>query len=74
MQRNSPNLVKQANRSFASVLLASSWIGFAHPHHAHSTNAGDHVNLAKPDRSQQGANSSWYIPMRSPQFDDSTDS
>jgi hypothetical protein len=74
MQTNLSNLVRQTNHSLASVLLASSWIGFAHPHHANSTNTRYHLNLAKPNRSQQDANSSSYIPIRSPQFDDSTDS
>ena len=71
MQTNLSNLVRQTNQSFASVLLASSWIGFSHPHHSNSTNARYHVNLAKPSRVRQIEDNSWYTPARSPQFDDS---
>ena len=39
MQMNLSQLVKQPNRSFASVLLAFSLFRFLRPHHANSANA-----------------------------------
>jgi hypothetical protein len=71
MQTNLSKLVRQTHQSFASVLLASSWIGLSHPHHTNSTNTRYHVNLAKPNRTRQNEDNSWYTPPRSPQFDDS---
>lgn len=64
------NLGRQTNQSFASVLLASSWIGLSHPHHINSTNARYHVNMAKPSRVRHIEDNSCYTPARSPQFDD----
>ena len=74
MQTNLSKLVSQTNQSFASVLLASTWLGLSHPHHTNPTNARYHVNLAKPSRVRQIDDNSWYIPPRSPQFDGATDS
>jgi hypothetical protein len=70
MQTNLSTLVRQTNQSFASVLLASSWIGLSHPHHINSTNARYHVNMAKPSRVRHIEDNSCYTPARSPQFDD----
>jgi hypothetical protein len=39
MQMNLSALVKQPNRSFASILLAFSLFRILHPHHTHSENA-----------------------------------
>jgi len=74
MQTNLSKLVNQTNQSFASVLLASTWFGLSHPHHTNFANARYHVNLAKPNRVRQTEDNLWYVPARSPGFNDLTGS
>jgi hypothetical protein len=74
IQPNLTKIARQTNQSFASVLLVLSWIGLSHSHHPNLTNTRYHVNLAKPNQTQQNEDSSWYAPPRDPQFNDSIDS
>jgi hypothetical protein len=71
MQTNLRKIVRQTNQSFASVLLATFWIGLSHPHHTNSTNTKYHLNLPKPSRVPHIDDNWWYIPPQSPQFGDS---
>jgi hypothetical protein len=53
-----------------AFLLALSLFGFLPRHHPSLSSLGYDVNLVKPSQVQGNDEDSWYIPPRSPAFND----
>jgi hypothetical protein len=60
------NILRQTNRSFASVFLAFSLFGFLFPHKADLIRQNHHVNLntteqaAQPEPADDGSQYEWF--------------
>jgi hypothetical protein len=69
MKTNVFKLANQLNKYALYLVLAFSFLGFLHPRDLDSGGAGYRVNLVKPNGMADDDNS-WYIPARSPAFND----
>jgi hypothetical protein len=60
----------QPNQRFADALLAFSLLGLIYPHHLIQATGRHHPNIRYSHGIQKNNDDYWYMPARSPAFDD----
>jgi hypothetical protein len=60
----------QPNQRFADTLLAFSLLGLMYPHHLIQATGRHHANIRYSHGIQKNNDDYWYMPARSPAFDD----